>query len=152
MENKAFVAVPTPDTLFLGLDSVPANWPYAYQWSGVQQDARVDIARNPIVSAYITQVQGYAHLDIDVLDAGGRVVRTERTTTLTSPGVSTYDLGKVLTAGVYAFHVRLIVGGANSGCCATYKWVRFTTPREAEFLSRHPEQKVVCSGLQKSTA
>ena len=141
--NKAFVAVPTPDALFLGLDMVPPNWPYTYQWSGVEQDARVDVARYPVVSAYIVQVQGYAHLDIDVLDSGGKVTRTERTSTLTSPGVATLDLGKDLAPGVYTLHVRLIVGGPNSGCCATYKWVRFTTSRDADYLSRHPTRKVV---------
>jgi len=142
-DNKAFVAVPTPDVIFLGLDTVPQNWPYTYQWSGVQQDARVDIARFPVVSAYLTQVQGYAYLDIDVLDSGGKVSQTVRTPTLTSPGVATLDLGKDLSPAVYSFRIRLIVGGPNSGCCATYKWVRFTTTREADYLSRHPAYKVV---------
>src|SRR5580658_2439306 len=53
MANRAFVAAPTPGQVFLGLDTVPKNWPYTYQWSGVQQKAQVDVAKYPVVSAYV---------------------------------------------------------------------------------------------------
>lgn len=139
MENRAFVAVPTPGTLFLGLDHTPPNWPYQFQWSGVTRDAYVDIARFPVATARVTQVQGYAHLDIQVIGPKGDVVNTLRTTTLTSPGISRLDLSKSLPAGSYRFHIRLIVGGPNEGCCATYDWLRFVTAKDADFLAKHPD-------------
>lgn len=139
MQNKAFVAQPAPGTLFLGLDHVPADWPYAFQWSGVTQDANVDIARFPVLLARVRQVQGYAHLDVDVLGAKGEVVNTLRSSTLNGSGLSTIDLSKVLTPTFYRLRLRLIVGGPNEGCCATYDWVRFVDKGDAEFLTLNPD-------------
>jgi hypothetical protein len=80
-------------------------------------------------------------MDIDVLDASGSAVKTLRTSTLNDPGVSTLDLGTVLDPAIYSLRLRLIVGGPNSGCCATYKWVRFVSRTDAEFLTKHPDWK-----------
>ena len=139
VENKAFVATPTNGTLFLGLDQVPPNWPYQYQWSGVSQDAYVDLAKFPVLQARLLQVQGYAHLDIDVVDPDGHVSNTLRTTTLNNEGISTLDFRGSLKPGYYHFRLRLIIGGQNSGCCSTFDWVRFSAPRDADFFVRHPD-------------
>ena len=139
MENHAFTASPVPGTLFLGLDHVPQNWPYLFQWSGVSQDAGVDLGNYPVLMARVPQVQGYAHLDIDVLGEAGEVLNTLRTTTLTKPGISTLDLGASLPAKYTQLRIRLIVGGPNDGCCATYNWVRFVSRPDAVFLTAHPD-------------
>ncbi len=139
MQNKAFVAQPIPGTVFLGLDRVPANWPYSYQWSGVTQVANVDVARYPILMSRVRQVQGYAHLDIDVLGPKGEVINTLRSATLNNPGLSTIDLSQVLAPAFYRLRLRLIVGGPNEGCCATYDWVRFVDKGDAEFLTLNPD-------------
>lgn len=139
MENKAHVSVPKHGRLFLWLDHVPEGWPYTFQWSGVTRDARVDLARFPVLMARVEQVKGYAHLDIDVLDAAGKSVKTLRSSTLNDPGISTIDLSKALDPAVYSLRLRLIVGGDNTGCSATYDWVRFVSPADAPFLIQHPD-------------
>jgi len=139
MENRAFTAAPVPGALFLGLERVPAGWPYAFQWSGVSQDLTVDVANFPFLMARVSQVQGYAHLDIDLLGPKGEVQNTTRSTTVQASGMSTVDLTSFVPAGVQRFRLRLIVGGPNSGCCATYRWVRFVSKADAEFLRAHPD-------------
>ncbi|AIE84579.1 hypothetical protein OP10G_1211 [Fimbriimonas ginsengisoli Gsoil 348] len=139
MENKAFTAAPTKGTIFLGLDRAPANWPYGYQWSGVTRDLYVDVARFPMLMARVIQVQGYAHLDIDVLDAKSKAINTLRSNTLTAPGISSIDLGRLLPPGQAHLRLRLIVGGPNEGCCATYDWVRFVNKVDADFLTKDPD-------------
>jgi hypothetical protein len=139
VQNKAFVATPAKGTLFLGLNRVPPNWPYQYQWSGVTQDATVDLAHFPVLMARTTQIQGYAHLDIDVLGQRGEVLNTLRTSTLNKPGLSVINLSKQVTPGLHKLRLRLIVGGSNDGCCATYDWVRFVSQADAEFLTKHPD-------------
>lgn len=142
VENKARVSGP-PGVLLLSLGQVPTGWPYEYQWSGVSQDLRVDLARFPVLMAKVNWVQGYAHLDIDVVDAAGVAVKTFRSSTLTAAGLSTVDLGKELDPAYYSLRIRLIVGGPNSGCEATYDWVRFVSRRDSEFLTAHPEWDLV---------
>ena len=143
MENRAFTATPTPGTLFLGLDHVPANWPYEYQWSGVSQDVGVNVAKFPILMARVSQVQGYAHLDIDVLGSKGQVLMTLRTSTLNAPGLSTLDLSHTFFPDNYHLRLRLIVGGTNDGCSATYNWVRFVSKSDSDFLQSHPDWRNV---------
>ena len=157
MENRARVDFVRLGDVRLSLGQVPANWPYAYQWSGLKRDLRVEVDRYPVLMALVTHVQGYAHLDIDVLDANGRAVRTLRSSTLnvsTLPkaaagsglegprsskpeilsGVVEADLGKELLPGTYRLQVRLIVGGDNSGCSAEYHWLRFVATKDAQRL------------------
>ena len=85
----------------------------------------MDIARFPNLIASITEVSGYAHLDVDVLDDKGKAVKTLRSPTLTSPGVSAINLRESLDPAVYQLRVRMIVGGPNAGCSASYDWLRF---------------------------
>lgn len=139
MENQARVNVPYPGYVLLSLGHVPDNWPYAYQWSGISQDAQVDVARFPVLMARVQWVQGYAHMDIDVLDARGKAVKTLRSSTLNERGLSKIDLSQTLDPGTYRLRLRLIVGGDNSGCSATYDWVRFVDQKGAEFLDAHPD-------------
>jgi len=143
MENRAKVDTTTKGALNLSLGHVPEGWPYEYQWSGVSREAKVDIGKFPVLSAWVSQVSGYAHLDVDVIDAAGKPVKTLRSSTLTSPGVSNVDLRQGLDPAVYRLRLRLIVGGPNDGCSATYNWVRFTDPKAAEFLNSHPDWQYV---------
>lgn len=143
MENKAFVAQPTKSKLFLGLDKVPANWPYQYQWSGVTRDLEIDSSQYPVLMARVSQVQGYAHLDLELIGKNGAVENTIRTSTLTVSGLAQVDLRNSIPAGIRRLRVRLIVGGPNEGCCATYDWVRFVTPEDAAFLEKNPDWQYV---------
>ena len=138
LDNKANVKLEERGCLKLSLDHVPANWPWTFQWSGLSQDAHVDIARFPVLMAHVVQVHGYAHMDIEVLDAHGKSIRTLRTSTVNNPGMSTIDFSGVLDPAVYSLRLSLIVGGDNSGCSATYHWVRFAATADAEFFSAHP--------------
>jgi len=138
MENQARVIAP-PGVLILSLGHVPDNWPYTYQWSGVTQDASVDVARFPVLMAKVNWVQGYAHMDIDVLDAQDRAVKTLRSSTLNGQGISTVDLVGSLDPAYYRLRLRLIVGGDNAGCAAIYDWVRFVGKKDAEFLAKNPD-------------
>ena len=139
MENRAHVAAEPRGQLTLWLNHVPNGWPYTFQWRGLSKEARVDVAKFPVLMARVGPVKGYAHMDIDVLDASGKAVKTLRTSTLNGPGLSTIDLKTALDPAVYHFALRLIVGGDNSGCSAVYNWVRFVGPKDAEFLTAHPD-------------
>jgi hypothetical protein len=139
MENKARVNVPAKGAMILSLGQVPNGWPYTFQWSGVTQDANVDVAKYPVLMARLLWVEGYAHMDIDVLDASGKAVKTFRSSTVNGPGLSTIDFRGQLDPAIYRLRLRLIVGGPNSGCSATYDWVRFVQPADAEFLNRRPD-------------
>jgi len=136
--NQARANVPFRGTMLLSLGHVPADWPYTYQWSGVTQDAWVDVGLFPMLMARVPWVQGYAHMDIDVLDEE-KVVKTIRSTTLNGPGISSIDLRTQLDPATYHLRLRLIVGGDNAGCSATYDWVRFVKRPDADFLTSHPD-------------
>ncbi len=142
VENKAHVYQPYRGSVLLGLDHVPSNWPYAYQWSGVTRDVTVDTGRYPVLLARVLWVQGYAHMDIDVLDSQGKPVKTLRTTTLNGPGLSELDFDPSDDPIPQALRLRLIVGGPNEGCSATYDWVRFVRKADAERLKSHPDLAV----------
>lgn len=139
MENKAHVAAEERHRFTLWLDHVPQGWPYTFQWSGISKEARVDVAKFPVLMARVGPVKGYAHMDIDVLDAAAKAVKTLRTSTLNGPGLSTIDLTSALDPAVYHFALRLIVGGDNSGCSAEFNWVRFVSAKDATFLTAHPD-------------
>lgn len=139
MLNQARAITPLPGILVLSLDRVPSDWPYTYQWSGVTRDAQVDIAQFPVLMARVLWVKGYAHMDIDVLDAHGKAVKTLRSGTVNGPGMSTIDLSTVLDPAYYSLRLRLIVGGDNSGCTATYDWVRFVKQSDVDRLNRNPD-------------
>ncbi len=141
-DNKAGT-VADKGLLKLMLGPVPGDWPYEYQWSGVQRDVRIDVARYPYALAKIDKLSGYAHMDIDVLDANGDAVKSFRATTLQEAGVSSIDLSKQLDPAIYRLRVRLIVGGPNSGCSAAYDWLRFTSSEDGEFLRKNPGYEFV---------
>ncbi len=138
IDNKARVADAGSGQSRLSLGHVPEGWPYQYQWSGVSRDMRIDISRFPVLMAFVPGVHGYAHMDIDVLDARGKAVRGFRSSTLTAPGVSQIDLGESLDPAIYNLRVRLIVGGPNEGCQADYDWVRFAKRADAAFFAANP--------------
>lgn len=139
IDNKASVELGRGDVLGLTLGHVPDGWPYTFQWSGVTRDLRIDAARFPILMAHVPSVQGYAHMDVDVLDARGKSVRTLRSTTLNAKGISSLDLAQELHPATYNLRLRLIVGGPNEGCHADYDWVRFVKREDAAFLTAHPD-------------
>ncbi len=122
-------------TVQLSLAHVPGGWPYEYQWSGVTRDAKVDISRFPVLMARVTKVHGYAHMDIEVLDANKQVYKSFRASTLQNPGLTMIDFSKQLDPAIYTLRLRLIVGGPNEGCDATYDWVRFVSSQDADKLT-----------------
>jgi hypothetical protein len=139
VENKARVSVPTRGAVRLDLGQVPEGWPYEYQWSGITRRATVDLARFPYLSAWVSHLLGgYAHMDIDVLDAKGKAVKGFRSSTLKAGGITAIDLSTVLDPAIYTLQIRLIVGGSNQGCWATYDWVRFTSPADGALLKGNP--------------
>lgn len=141
VENKPKVSVPFQGAMRLTLGKVPAGWPYEYQWSGVQRDATVDIARHPYLTANVSQLLGgYAHMDVDILDASGNAVKGFRSSTLQAGGVLFLDFKNQLDPAVYRMRIRLIVGGSNEGCYATYNWIRFTSTVDGERLQKSPDQ------------
>jgi hypothetical protein len=141
--NQARLNVAEPGKLLLSLGQVPTDWPYTYQWGGFAQDATVDVARFPVLMARVLWVVGYAHMDIDVLDGNGKAVKTIRSSTLNGPGISTIDLSGALDPATYHLRLRLIVGGQNSGCSATYDWVRFLKKDDADFMSKNPNWPLI---------
>lgn len=145
MDNKARLNEPSEGRFILSLGHVPANWPYEFQWSGVSQDAFDSIDRFPVLMARVEYVQpgSYAHMDIDVVDSSGKAVKTFRSSTLRGPGLSTIDFTGQLDPAFYHLRLRLIVGGDNVGCAATYDWVRFVSQKDAAFLNQHPDWEKV---------
>ncbi len=127
----------------LVLGPVPKDWPWQYQWSGLQQDIRIDISRYSYLLAKVDDIYGYAHLDIEVLNAEKKPVKSFRTSTLQKAGISFIDLSSQLDPAVYSLRIRLIVGGANTGCSATYDWIRFTSSADGPFLQAHPDYSAV---------
>ena len=100
---------------------------------------KINIAKYPYLGAQVTDIYaGYAHMDIDVLDADGKPYKTIRSNTLQSPGISFVNLKDHLDPATYNLQLRLIVGGPNSGCSATYNWIRFTTLEDAERMMSYP--------------
>lgn len=140
VDNKPKVSAPVSGAVKLELDKVPDGWPYEYQWSAVERVATVDIARHPYLSANVSQVSGYAHLDIDVLDASNNAVKSFRSTTLQAAGVAFVDFKNQLDPAIYRLRIRLIVGGPNEGCSATYNWIRFTSAADGERLQQNPNR------------
>ena len=139
IDNKPKLAVPNPGTLRLTLGQVPAGWPYEYQWSGVTRRVQIDIAKTLFLGAYVCELPaGYAHMDIDVLDAVGKPIKTIRINTLQNPGVSFVNLRDSLEPGTYNLQLRLIVGGPNSGCSATYDWIRFSDMANGARMTANP--------------
>ena len=134
VENRPRMTAPVRGALRLVLAKVPEGWPYTYQWSGVQREASVDIGRHPFFSAHVSQVQGYAHVDIEVLDREGKAVKNFRTSSVQASGVCFIDLSKDLDPAIYRLRLRLIVGGPNEGCSVTYNWVRFTSSKDGQRL------------------
>lgn len=155
IQNKATVKLGSRGNLQLSLGHVPASWPYAYQWSGLKQNLQADIAHFPVLVASVGKIHGYAHLDIDVLDAAGKAVKTIRSSVLNvnanrserrfpgmgsagsnlrdiDSGLLVADLSKELLPATYSFQIRLIVGGDNIGCTATYHWIAFLGQKEFE--------------------
>jgi len=58
------------------------------------------------------------------------------------------DLSKSLKPAFYRLRLRLIVGGPNEGCCATYDWVRFVDQCNSAFLVQNPDwDRVRLDGL-----
>ncbi|MBS1705370.1 MAG: hypothetical protein JST40_05820 [Armatimonadetes bacterium] len=137
--NQANVTLPKPGRLKLSLNKVPADWPYQYQWSGVTRDIMVDIGRFPFLIASVPEVNGYAHLDIDVLNAKLEPVKGFRSTTTQAAGCVFIDLGANLDPAIYRLRLRLIVGGSNDGCSVTYYWVRFCSSADGQRLLLHPD-------------
>ena len=140
VENRVKVQAPKHGLMRLSLGHVVDGWPYEYQWSGVTKDVRGDIGRYPALMARLVDVQGYTHLDIEVLDAQGKVTKSMRSSTLTAPGLCTIDLSKHLDPAVYRLRLRLIVGGPNEGCSSTYDWIRFLRPSDAEQAEKEAVQ------------
>lgn len=126
-------------SLALSLNQVPKNWPYEYQWNGVTADVKVNLLKYPVLMARVDNLQGYAHVDLDVLDGKGKSLISYRSSTLTSSGIAIFDTKNNFMAGTYDLRLRLILGGPNSGCSATYKWVRFVAAKDVEFLKTHPD-------------
>ena len=143
VENKPTVTFPKHGAMRLELGKVPTDWPYTYQWSGVRRRATVDISRYPFLSARVADLHGYAHLDIDVLDAAGKKVKGIRSSTLQADGVSFVDLTSQLDPATYTLEIRLIIGGPTDGCWGTYNWVRFTSFSDGERLQQAPDTKNV---------
>lgn len=139
VENKAKAAQLAKGTIHLWLEHVPSNWPYEFQWSGVTRQVRNDIGGFPILMTRVTELQGYTHLDIDALDNEGQTLKTFRSPTLTSPGVSSLDLSRELPPKLTKLRIRMIVGGSNAGCSVTYDWLRFVNPKDEQFLLKNPE-------------
>ena len=141
IDHKPTMTFPKHGAMRLELSKVPSDWPYTYQWSGVRQRAVVDIVHFPFLTSSVTDLQGYAHMDIDVLDAAGKKVKGFRSSTLQSDGVSFVDLAGQLDPAAYTMEIRLIIGGPNEGCRGTYNWVRFTSPEDGQRLQQAPNTK-----------
>ncbi len=143
VENRAKVSSAHKGQLDLRLGHVPDGWPYAYQWSGVSQDFKLDVSRYSVLVARVSSLKGYAHLDVDVLDQNGKPFKAIRSSTLQQPGVAVADLGTILDPAVYRVRVRLILGGPNDGCNATYNWIRAIRPADLPKLIAEPDRQSV---------
>lgn len=141
-QNKVGV-VADKGKLKLVLGPVPSDWPYQYQWSGLERVLRIDIARYPYLIAKVDTVSGYAHLDIEALDAGNKPFKSLRASILQSPGISSIDLSQDLDPAIYSLRIRLIVGGPNTGCSALYDWIRFTSVKDGKFLLKNPDYSII---------
>lgn len=140
---KLQMSSPKFGLISLNLGPVSQSWPYEYQWSGATQVADVDVASFPILMARVGNVEGYAHLDVEVLDAAGNAFKNLRSTSLTKPGIVRLNLSEELDPATYHIRLRLIVGGSNSGCTANYTWLRFVAPADEEFLVQHPDYQTI---------
>lgn len=130
-EHPAQVTVPVKGALQMSLVHVAAGWPYEYQWSGVGREATVDLAKAPFLVARVSSLLGgYAHMDIDVLDDKGKSMTSFRSSTIQAGGLVYLDCSEKFMPGTYRLRVRLILGGSNEGCTATYNWVRFMSRDE----------------------
>ncbi|MBV9468357.1 MAG: hypothetical protein JO316_15505 [Abitibacteriaceae bacterium] len=135
-----------PGLLSLRLPHVAQNFPYSYQWSGLQRDITVDLAHYPVAIARISQLQegSYAQIRIVEHDYTGHEVQTWTTQALTSPGLAILDIGKEWgVADTRRFTLQMIVGGPLYGASCDYDWVRFVNREEVPFLQAHPNWQQV---------
>lgn len=144
--NPVDVFASRPGLLSLRLPHVPQKYPYSYQWSGLQREVTVDLARYPVAVARISRMQenSYAQLSIAEYDYAGHEVKSWISLGLTSPGLAIVDIGKEWgVADTRRFKLRLIVGGALQGASCEYDWVRFVNREDVPFLQAHHDwQKV----------
>lgn len=134
--TQPIVRIPRASHIELRFAPQTADWPYQFQWGGVRRFISFDPRRHPVIIARVTDVQGYAHLEIE--DERGRGLRSSA---VQSPGYVRLDMPA--DKSMQRYELRLIGGGPNSGASVTYDWVRCTTAQGAARMIADPNARVV---------
>ena len=147
LENPPDIYASRWGILTLRLPHVPGGYPYQYQWSGVERSISADLARFPVLIAHVSSLDegSYAHLDIQERDFAGHITHSWRSPTLTHPGLTMIDLGKVIGPSVRRLTLRLVVGGKLAGAKCEYNWVRFVRREDVAYLQEVPNLQTVTS-------
>ena len=146
-ENPPDVYAEHKGSLTLRLPHVPDGYPYQFQWSGVTRTLSANLARYPVLTARVSNLElgSYAHLDVEERDVNGKPVRSWRSPTLTHSGITLLDMGKVAGADTRRLTLRLIIGGRLAGAKGEYDWVRFVSRNDSAFLLAHADWQKVTS-------
>ncbi len=135
--NKPSLDWSRPGKLGLTLPHVPRDWPYQYQWAALTKTVTLDMTAAPFLTARVTELKGYAHLDIDFM-SNDKVLSQLRSSTIESPGVMWLDMSDRVFPGTYTFRIRIVAGGPNEGCNAMYDWLRLTSVEDGKRLLADP--------------
>lgn len=125
-QNDPVPGVESPGVLTLTMPQVPVGYPHSYQWGAVTRTIAINTEQTPLLVARVSRLSdgGYAHLDIEVRDYEGKVVKGARSNMLQGRGLATINLKDEFGTGLLRLTVHLIVGGPNSGAFCDYDFLR----------------------------
>lgn len=135
-QNDPVPSTEVPGILTLTMPQVPIGYPHNYQWGAVTRTVAIDTEKTPWLVAGVPRLSdgGYAHLDIEMRDYEGKVIKGARSNRLQGRGLASVNLKSEFGAGLLRLTVRLIVGGPNSGAFCDYDFVRAVRPEQLTTL------------------
>lgn len=138
--NDPFITADAPGVLTMTMPQVPVGFPYSYQWGAATRTVVINTETAPILVARVSRVSdgGYAHLDIEMRDYSGAVVKGIRSPALQGAGLSAVNLQDEFGKGLLRLTIRLIVGGANSGAWVDYDYLRAVSVADFATLQKVP--------------
>lgn len=141
--NDPVLSADAPGVLTMTMPQAAVGYPHSYQWGAATRTVVIDTNAAPILVARVSRVSdgGYAHLDIELRDYAGAVVKGVRSPTLQGAGFSTVNLREQFGGGLLRLTIRLIVGGANSGAWVDYDYLRAMSVADFTNLQNAPRKK-----------
>ncbi|MBC8142889.1 MAG: hypothetical protein H7Y38_15800 [Armatimonadetes bacterium] len=149
--NDPFLSSDVPGVLTMTMPQVAAGYPHSYQWGAATRTVVINTDAAPLLIARVSQVSdgAYAHLDVEMRDYAGVVVKSARSSTVQGAGFVSVNLREQFGTGLLRVTIRLIVGGANSGAWVDYDYLRAVSIADFTTLQNAPVKKSVTPPVAK---